>query len=126
MENLEFAKHKNPMEYLKIFFRRKWLFIAPVFAGLVLGIVAAFVLPPNYESSTTILVEEERIINPLIENLAVSSTAAQRMENIREIILGWNSLVQLSEKLNLAKKVHTQLQFEELIKGLRESISVLM
>jgi uncharacterized protein involved in exopolysaccharide biosynthesis len=126
MENLELTKQKNPMEYLKIFFRRKWLFIAPVFAGLVLGIVAAFVQPLRYESSTTILVEEEKTLNPLIQNLAVSSTAVQRMQNIREIILGWNSLVELTEKLNLAKKVQNQLQFEELIKYLRKSISVLM
>src|SRR4030043_457521 len=101
MENLELVKNRHPMEYLKIFFRRKWLFIAPVFAGLVLSVVVCFVLPPRYESTTMILIEEEKTINPLIKDLAVSSTAAERMENIKEIILGWNSLAELAKKLNL-------------------------
>lgn len=126
MENQEFTQARNPMDYLKIFFRRKWYFIAPAFAGLVLGIMAAFVLPPKYESMTMIIVEEEKIINPLIQNLAVSTTAAQRMQSIREILLGWNSLVELTKKLNLAKNISTQLEYEGFIKSLRKDINVQM
>lgn len=126
MENQEFMKSRNPMDYLKIFFRRKWLIIAPAFAGLVLGIVACFLLPPRYEAATTILVEEEKIMNPLIENLAVSTTAAQRMQSIREILLGWNSLVELTTKLDLAKNVSNQVQYEALILSLRQAIQVQM
>ncbi|MBU1090713.1 MAG: hypothetical protein KKC42_02580 [Candidatus Omnitrophica bacterium] len=126
MLNQEFVKTRNPLDYLKIFFRRKWLFIGPASVGIVLGIMACFILPPEYESSTTILVEEEKIINPLIQNLAVSTTAAQRMQSIREILLGWNSLVELTEKLNLAKNIKNQLQFESFINDLRESINVRM
>jgi uncharacterized protein involved in exopolysaccharide biosynthesis len=126
MENQEFIKKRNPIDYLKVFFRRKWLFIAPTFAGLILGIMACFTIPPKYESKTIILVEEEKIINPLIQNLAVSSTAAQRMQNIREIILGWNSLVELTQKLGLAKDIKSQIEYEGFIKGLREAISVRM
>ena len=76
MEMEEFAKNRSPLEYTKVFFRRKWYFIVPTLAGLVLGITACFILQPAYESSTMILVEEEKIINPLIENLAISTTAA--------------------------------------------------
>jgi capsular polysaccharide biosynthesis protein len=126
MKNQETTKYQNPMEYLKIFFRRKWLFISPVFIGFVLSIAACFLLPPTYESNTLILVEEEKIINPLIQGLAVSTTAVQRMQNIREQILGWNSLVGLTKELNLAKDVQTQLGFENLILGLRQNIGVQM
>lgn len=126
MENQEFTKYRNPIEYLKVFFRRKWLIIAPTFIGLVLGIVACFLLPPTWQSSAIILVEEEKIINPLIQNLAISTTAVQRMQSIREILLGWNSLVELTKKLDLAKNVQTQLQFEKLIFALRRNIDVRM
>jgi len=126
MENQEFIKNRNPVEYLKIFFRRKWLFITPAFLGAVFGIVAAFLLPPKYESSTVIMVEEEKIMNPLIQNLAVSTTAEQRMEGIKEILLGWNSLVELTKKLNLDKYVHNQSQLENLINSLKSNIQVNM
>lgn len=126
MESQMSSRYQNPMEYLKMFFRRKWLFIAPLSAGLVVGIIACFVLPPTYESNTLILVEEEKIINPLIQGLAVSTTASQRMETIREQLLGWNSLVDLTKRLNLAKEVNSQLQFENLIMDLRKNISIKM
>ncbi len=126
MESQEFVKYRSPVEYLKIFFRRKWLFITPVFIGLVLSIVIGFLMPPTYESSTVILVEEEKIINPLIQGLAVSTSVAQRMRTLKEQILSWRSLVKLTKKLNLARDIKNQAQFEELIKRLRKNIVVRM
>ncbi|MDP2923077.1 MAG: GNVR domain-containing protein [Candidatus Omnitrophota bacterium] len=126
MENQEFTRLRNPVEYLKVFFRRKWLFITPLFLGLVIGIIACFVLPPKYESATVILVEEEKIINPLIQGLAISTSVADRMRTLKEQIMGWNSLVSLTKKLNLAKDVKSQWEFEQLILGLRRNINVQM
>lgn len=126
MENTEYQKYHGPLDYVKMFFRRKWLLMGPAFFGLVTGIILALVLPPLYESSTTIVVQEEKIINPLIQNLAVSTTAAQRMQSIKEVILSWNSLVALTENLNLAAQVETQLGFEQHINDLRSKIIVEM
>ena len=126
MEQSSLSKFQNPAAYIKLFFRRKWLFIAPLFAGLTLGIVGYFVIQPNYESHTAILVEEQRTINPLIQDLAVSTSVVQRLNTIREQILGWNNLVDLVKKLSLDKKIQTQLQFEELIMDLRKTIQVQM
>lgn len=126
MENEAFSKYRTPVDYLKVFFRRKWLLTFPAFFGLVLGIMASLLLPPTWESSTVILVEEERTLNPIMQNLAVSTTAAQRMQSIREIILGWNSLVDLTKKLDLAKGIQSQAGYEGLILGLRKNIFVSM
>ncbi|MDD5730232.1 MAG: GNVR domain-containing protein [Candidatus Omnitrophica bacterium] len=124
MENQEFVKYRNPADYLKIFFRRKWLLIAPIFVGFVFSVIACFMLPPTYESSTVILVEEEKLINPLIQGLAVSTSVAERMRTLREQILSWSSLVELTKKLNLAKDTASQGQFETLIADLRKNIVV--
>ncbi len=126
MENQDFTKYRNPTEYLKIFFRRKWLFVTPIFSGLVMGIVLSLVLPPTWEASTSILIEEEKIINPLIQNLAISTTAAQRMHSIKEVILGWSNLKELTEKLKLAKNNQSQAELEILIAKLRRTIDVRM
>ncbi len=126
MEDQESVKYRNPTEYLKVFFRRKWLLITPVFISLVLSIVACFLLPREWQSSAIILVEEEKTINPIMQNLAVSTTAVQRMESIREILLGWVSLVELTKKLDLAKDIQSQPQFEKLIMNLRKNIEVQM
>ncbi|MFH1244917.1 MAG: GNVR domain-containing protein, partial [Candidatus Omnitrophota bacterium] len=78
----------------------------------------------TYRASTLILVEEGRVINPLIEGLAVSTSTAQRLAVLREQILGWDRINQLIKNLNLAKEVKNQEQFEELVKDLRKSIKV--
>ena len=48
------------IEYLKVFFRRKWYIIIPSFVGLVLGICTSLILPKQYLSSMKILVEEQK------------------------------------------------------------------
>ena len=115
---------KQPADYLKIVFRRKWFLIIPVVIGIVGGIIAGNVMPKLYESSTLILVEEGRVINPLIQGLAVSTSTAQRLGILREQILGWDRIVQLIKTLNLANDVRNQWQFEGLVKMLRKQIRV--
>lgn len=115
---------KKPADYLKIFFRRKWFIIIPALVGIIGGIIAGNLLPKTYQSSTLILVEEGRVINPLIQGLAVSTSTAQRLGMLREQILGWDRINQLISALSLAKDVKTQLQFEKLVKQLRSDIVV--
>lgn len=115
---------RKPIDYLKTVFRRKWLVIIPVVIGICGGVIAANTLPKVYRASTLILVEEGRIINPLIAGLAVSTSTAERLAILREQILGWDRINQLIRSLNLAKDVKTQLEFENLVKGLRKKIQV--
>ncbi len=112
------------MSYLKIFFRRKELFVIPAFAGFIIGIGLGIILPKKYVSSTILLVEEGKSDNPLFEQLAVSSTVIQRMTAIRESMLGWNSLVKLVKRLNLDKEIKTPQELEHLILGIRKNIVI--
>jgi polysaccharide biosynthesis transport protein len=124
MENTEITQTRSPADYLKIFFRNKWLIISGAWIGLVIGIVFSLILPPKYESSAVILVQEEKAINPLMQGLAVSSSVEDRMKTIKEQLLGWTSLVSLTKKLNLDRDINSQKEFEKLILGLRNDIQV--
>lgn len=125
--NIQEGAQFNPMHYLKIFFRRKWFIIIPIIIGMIAGIVAGNLMPKSYESYTLILVEEEKIINPIISGLAISTSASQRLSTLRERIMGWFSLVKLTEKMNLAAGIKNQQEFENLILNkLRKNIGVQM
>ena len=115
---------KKPLDYLKIFFRRKWFIIIPTVLGILGGLVAGNMMPKIYEASTLILVEEGRVGNPLMQGLAVSTSTAQRLGVLREQILGWDRVNQLINSLSLAKDIQNQLQFENLVKSLRKNIIV--
>jgi len=76
MESQEFStRYQSPADYLKVFFRRKWLLLTPAFLGLVIGIIACYLLPPSYESSTVIMVEEEKV-SGLLKTAAVAAPEA--------------------------------------------------
>ncbi len=124
-EGLLSATHL-PIRYAKIFFRRKWLLLIPAVVGIIVGIVTGALLPKIYESYSVVMIEEEKTLNPLISGLAVSADVVGRMRNIREQILGWNSLVQLVERLGLARDIKSQYEFEKLVLELRRKISVRM
>lgn len=114
----------SPINYLKIFFRRKELIFIPTIIGLVLGICTGILLPKEYKSESIILVREGKSDNPLFNQLAVSTTVEQRLVGIRETILGWNSLIELVERLDLDKNVRTKAEFEYLIKRIRKNIKI--
>ena len=115
-----------PIRYAKIFFRRKWLLLIPAVIAIVAGIVIGALLPKTYQSYSVVMIEEEKTLNPLISGIAVSADVVSRMRNIREQILGWNSLVQLVERLHLARDVKSQYDFEQLVLELRRRINVRM
>jgi len=123
MSNLE-GLAVSPINYLKIFFKRKELFLIPAFAGLIIGICTGLLLPKKYISSTVILVQEAKSDNPLFDKLAVSTTISQRMIGIKESILGWNSLAELVRRLKLDRDVKTKQEFEGLIEGLRKNVII--
>ncbi|MBU2102944.1 MAG: hypothetical protein KKF80_06065 [Candidatus Omnitrophica bacterium] len=115
---------KKPLDYLKVIFRRKWLIVIPTVIGMLVGVLSANFLPKIYSSSTLILIEDGKVINPLFQGLAVSTSVASRLNTLREQILGWDRLNQLITKLGLAKDSKTQEDFEKLVKDLRSSIKV--
>ena len=114
----------TPLNYLKIFFRRKNMILIPAIIGLVGGICAGLLLPKKYKSSTVLLVEEGKSDNPLFDKLAVATTVSQRLTTIRESMLGWNSLVKLVKRLKMDKDIQNAQQFEQLIMRIRNSIKI--
>lgn len=113
-------------DYLQIFLRRKWFFTIPLLILFIGTVAVSFFLPKVYEAKAIILVEESKVINPLLKNLAVSTTVSQRLHLLREEILSWPRIVQLVEELGLNKNKNTPLEFEKLITDIRKQILVNM
>ena len=111
-------------KYLQIYFRRRFLFLYPFVLTVFIMVVLSFVLPKAYVSSSVILIEEGNIINPLISGLAVSTRASDRFINLKEQILSWKSLTELTRRLKLDTEVKSQFEYEKLIKGLMNNIIV--
>lgn len=123
LENIQEIKWQD---YLRIFLRRKWFFFLPLFIVFTVMVIAGFSLPKSYEAKAIILVEEGKVLNPLLKNLAISTTVSERLHLLKEEILSWPRVVQLAEELGLNKNKTSPLQFEKLIADIRTRISVSM
>ncbi len=115
----------NLWEYIQIFFRWRWYFFIPFIIVPIIVTIGSFFLPKVYQSSTIIIIEEkQRILNPLLSNLAVTPSVEERLRTLNEQILSWPHLVEMVRLLNLDKKIKGEKELERLILSIRRRINI--
>ncbi|MGV6816959.1 MAG: GumC family protein [Thiotrichales bacterium] len=89
-------------DYLEIIKRKIWLVIGLVVIGTAISAGFALKLPPVYESSGTILINEKRPSSDIAKGALVSDVPVQyTVEFLFRSIMTKNNLVKIAEKLNL-------------------------
>ena len=90
--------------------------IIPVLTVTVLCVIGAFILPNRYESSTTILVQRDEILNPLISyEIAVAMASDDRLRTFNEIIYSRTNIQRLIDSLGLDTGLKTEEQRQALV-----------
>ncbi len=116
----------NIFLYFNLLIRRKWLLIVPVFILAIGAFIGSGFIPKEYQASTLILVEEQKLMNPLISGLAVSTSVYARLPIIKQQILSWDNMVDLVNNVGLGRNVKSVEDLEEVVARLRRSIIVSM
>lgn len=111
-------------DYLAVVIRRRWFFLTPCLLIMGLAMVVGLFLPKIYRAETLLLVQDQQVINPLIQGLAVSTPVSERMRTLREELLSWTSLSRLVHELGMDRQVREPLAFERLVKQLQRQILV--
>jgi succinoglycan biosynthesis transport protein ExoP len=112
-------------EFLVLLRRRKKYILIPTIAITLISTVGAYLLPNRYESSTTILVQRDEILNPLISfEMAVTMATEDRLRTFNEIIFSQTTIQQLIDSLGLGRNIVTENQRQGLTEALRKNISV--
>lgn len=112
-------------DYLSMVKRRRSLIL--LVAGIIfaLGLVVAFIWPPTYQASATILIEEQEIPQELIQT-TVTSYAAQRIQVISQRVMSRTNLSEIVEKYNLYERERRFNTIEEVLLNMRDDISINM
>jgi polysaccharide chain length determinant protein (PEP-CTERM system associated) len=92
--------------------------------GLV--VVVSLVLPRYYRSETTILVEEKRVQNPLMQDVAVLTSVKDRLRTLKAKILSHDRLSRVVRELGLDDEIETPAEFEDLIEEMGNRIRLTM
>ena len=113
-------------EYYYLLLRHKLVFAWIVAICLMVATVSTFFMTKIYRADTALLVRDEEILNPLIAGLAIAPSTISRLRTLKEELLSWQRLTLLVEQLKLDKEVKNPLEYEKLIKNLRDNIAVRM
>src|SRR5271157_2976383 len=98
---------------------RSWI-IGPMFAGLVLAVVVAFMWPDTYVSQAVMRITPQQVPENLIPSV-LSTQMAERLNELQQEILSRVSLQELIQRpaLDLYKRERQRLPLEDIIQNMR-------
>lgn len=113
----------SPNDYLAVLKRRKWSLVLPAVIVMLISAAVALILPPVYQSVSTILIEEQEIPANFVMS-TVTSYAEQRLQSIHQRIMSTSRLLEIITRLDLYKDLREKETTEEVIEEMREDISL--
>jgi succinoglycan biosynthesis transport protein ExoP len=116
---------KNPegfdlTHYLGVARRRHLHFLIPLFVGWAIVWGASWVLPPRYQSSTLILVEQPTMPKDYVTP-NVNDDLQERMQSITQQILSRTRLLRISDQFNLYPGSSSP---DQKVEGMRKDIDI--
>lgn len=109
--------------YLDIAVRRKWFIIIPFLFVTLASVGLAYLLPPIYKSTTTILVEPQKVPTEYVRS-TVTSGIEERLTTISQQILSRTRLENIINELSLYPKVKGKVPMEQIVEGMRRDITL--
>jgi protein tyrosine kinase modulator len=110
-------------DYLAAFRRRRGMIVAITGIVFILGLITAFVWPPTYASSATILIEEQEIPTELIQS-TVTSYASERIQVISQRVMTRGNLLGIMDKYGLYQRERQRETTEEVLADMRDDIKL--
>lgn len=122
-------KEFNISDYLYLIFSKKYLFFFIFMITCSAVILFSFLMKKKYAASSTILIEKEKVLNPL-ERQTHRQLKPQEVKNnlktLKQILLSRSRLLQVIKKLDLDLDIRTPLELQNLIEKMRDSIEISM
>jgi len=112
-------------DYLSAFRRRRGMIVLIAGVVFLLGTIAAFVWPSTYESSATILIEEQEIPSELIQS-TVTSYASERIQVISQRVMTRTNLLEIMNKYGLYQNERKRETTEDVLADMRDDIKLEM
>jgi succinoglycan biosynthesis transport protein ExoP len=109
-------------EILEIVRRRKQFFIIPFLIISLISVIGAYVLPKRYEAYTTILIQKEKTLNPLLDwgRAVAFAMADNQLASFNEIVLSRTTIQTLLDSLGI--KPEKGEKIDDLIESTRKKI----
>ena len=114
---------KDIRDYLAIFKKRSKFFIIPFLALFVLISAIAALLPSIYESTSTILIENQQIPEDFVRS-TVTGFADERIQSLTQQILSRSKLWEITQQFHLYPELREKFSREEILQKMRDDIKL--
>ena len=114
---------KELQDYLVTIKKRKTGILVISVTVLIISAAVAFLLPPVYKSSATILIEQQEIPQELVMS-TVTSYASERIQTIQARVMSRANLMEIVEKHNLYEDERKLETTEEIIGRIQEDVGL--
>ena len=114
----------TPAELLDVLRRRKLSLVLPAVLVFLAGVAAAFLWPPVYKSTATILIEEQDVPTDFVMT-TVTSFAEQRIQQINQRIISFSRLLEIIQQHGLYPELRERRTTEEIVEQMREDTALL-
>ena len=123
----QYSTHGSPTiaEFVEMVKRRKSIFFITTLILTLLSVIVAFVIPPDYRSTSTILIEQQEIPQDLVRS-TVTSYADQRVQIISQRVMTRPNLLEIIQKFNLYEDERKREPIEVVIEEMRDDINLSM
>jgi polysaccharide chain length determinant protein (PEP-CTERM system associated) len=110
-------------DYIDLMRRHRSWIIGPMFAGLVISVVVAFLWPDTYQSVAVMRINPQTVSAQLVPS-TVSIQMAQRLEQLRTQLLSRSSLTTIitDQKFQLYKKLRDHAPLEDAIDQMQKDV----
>ncbi len=117
-------RQRNPGEYARIIWKRKWLIILPTIAIATAVALVVLRLPDVYESVTLIVVKPSTISTSVVPVVS-DDTLTRQLNNINQVVTSRSSLQPLVERYGLYQQERQRGEpMETIIDEMRKDIDV--
>ena len=112
-------------DYIDLLRRHRSWIVGPMFAGLVISVVVAYLWPDTYVSYATMRINPQTVSAQLIPS-AISMQMAQRLDGLRSELLSRSNLTTLinKEKLHLYQKLLKRAPLEDAIDQMQKDVKI--
>jgi len=99
---------------------RSWI-AGPMFAGLVIAVVAAFLTPDTFISYAVLTIKPQQVSEKLIPSFIGASQMAERLQQMQTDIVSRTTLSEIVQKstLNLYPKERSRIPLEDVIQNMK-------
>jgi polysaccharide chain length determinant protein (PEP-CTERM system associated) len=110
-------------DYIDIARRHKAWIIGPLFLGLVVSVVAAFLWPNTYISSSTIKVVPQQVPEAYIQS-NVNQMMSDRIASMAQTVLSRTVLTTIIQSFELYPRDRSRLPMEDVVEKMKDDVSI--